>query len=134
MPCRKYIDLEISYKSAQSRFAQYAYEQNRHLRGTSDTEAKRIVKQEKESMSTLSNEMFQHRENCPECKSHETLSMNAVYCDTDRCKASGHDKREIRVWFQPGESETQEIKCPYCGATIERTIAGRVKQIAGKIL
>ena len=62
---------------------------------------------------------------------HET---NAVYCDTDKCKRSGDDKREIRVDFiRETVTQPQAIDCPYCGETIERNIPGKVKRVTGDL-
>lgn len=68
MPCKKYQDLEIQLKSARSRWAQFAYEANRHLRGVGDRKAKQIAKEEQAKQTELSQAMFRHRQHCEECK------------------------------------------------------------------
>lgn len=61
---------------------------------------------------------------------HKTMTL---HCDTEKCKRSGNDKREIRVDFKPPEPImlAQIIECPYCGGTIERNIPGEVLRVVG---
>jgi hypothetical protein len=55
-----------------------------------------------------------------------------VRCDTEKCKGTGDDKREIRVDFIPEPpTQAQAIVCPYCRGTIERNIPGRVMRVTG---
>jgi hypothetical protein len=61
-------------------------------------------------------------------------SINVVHCDSEKCKSTGDDKREIRVWFIPEPlTQAQAVVCPYCRGTIERNIRGRVKRITGDL-
>lgn len=59
---------------------------------------------------------------------HKTMT---VHCDTEKCKATGDDKREIRVDFLPQEPPppAQTLICPYCKGRIERKIPGEVRRI-----
>jgi hypothetical protein len=66
--CKEYQQLEIQHKSARLRYAQYAYEANRLLRGTSEQQTKRIIKEELANMASISNQMLAHRQKCPVCK------------------------------------------------------------------
>jgi len=61
---------------------------------------------------------------------HITLTTN---CDTNKCKSSGNDKREIRVDFTPtGPTPlAQRIECPYCGESIVRSFPGEVLRVVG---
>ena len=59
---------------------------------------------------------------------------NVVHCDTEKCKGTGDDKREIRVDFIPEPlTQAQAILCPYCRGTIERNIPGDVKRVTGDL-
>jgi hypothetical protein len=61
---------------------------------------------------------------------HKTMT---AYCDTEMCKSTGDDKREILVDFVPPEPLTpaQIIECPYCHGTIERNIPGQIRRVTG---
>lgn len=68
MPCKEYKDLELQLKSARSQWAQFTYEQNRHLRSIGDRKAKQIAKEEQAKQTELSQTMFRHRQHCEERK------------------------------------------------------------------
>jgi hypothetical protein len=68
MPCDVYKELENKEKTSRQRYAQYTYEENRHLRGASDRESKRIARDEKENMAKYGRQLVFHRENCTECQ------------------------------------------------------------------
>jgi hypothetical protein len=68
MPCKEYKDLEIQLKSARAQWAQFTYEQNRHLRGVGDRKAKQIAKEAQANQTEVSRSMSWHREHCEECK------------------------------------------------------------------
>lgn len=63
---------------------------------------------------------------------HKTMT---VHCDTEKCKGTGDDKRDILVDFIPPEPRTlaQRIKCPYCDGVIERNIPGEVKRVEKRL-
>jgi hypothetical protein len=67
MACQKLHDLKLSERSARDRFAQYAYEQNKHLWGVSKTQAARIAKEEQARTVELTNEIDAHRAHCDVC-------------------------------------------------------------------
>jgi hypothetical protein len=68
-----------------------------------------------------------HIDTCEQCKRDKEMaqSMTAVYCDTEQCKQTGNSKKEIRVLYQPGETQVQSLPCPYCASMIERRIPGK---------
>jgi hypothetical protein len=69
MPCDEYDRLESERKRASERYAQFAYEKYRSLRGTSNTEAKRIAKDEQRRMTELGELLQRHMQMCARCKS-----------------------------------------------------------------
>ena len=68
MACERYKQIEREWESARSRYAQFTYKENRHLRGVSDTRAKQIATEEKNKMTELSEQMSIHQTYCEECK------------------------------------------------------------------
>jgi len=67
MSCDEYERLEMEHTMDMEQYAQYTYEQNRHLRGTSERESKRIAKAAMQSASLKRKQMSWHRQTCPEC-------------------------------------------------------------------
>lgn len=68
MPCNEYEDLKREHKSQMETYAQFTYEQNRHLRGVGDRKAKQLAKEAMTKVTEISNQMFRHRQLCEECK------------------------------------------------------------------
>lgn len=68
MPCEDYEELQREFKYAREEYAQFAYEENRMLRGVSDSKARQIAKAAKEKMSELTKRMQYHRDGCEKCK------------------------------------------------------------------
>jgi hypothetical protein len=71
MPCDEYNRLESERKRASERYAQFAYEKYRSLRGTSNTEAKRIAKDEQRKMNALAGLLSRHMQTCETRKREE---------------------------------------------------------------
>jgi hypothetical protein len=73
MSCLIHRELEGKLAIAKSRWAQYAYPQNKHLRGTSDAKARKIAAESKQQMSDLSQKISAHFQQCPLCNSMQEI-------------------------------------------------------------
>ena len=68
MNCDALETMELRMKSLKQRWAQYAYPQNKHLRGTSDAESKRIVRDATFDMAKLQEQINTHQRYCEVCQ------------------------------------------------------------------
>ena len=77
MPCEEFKSAECKYKGAQSMWAQYAYEANKHLWGVSETRRKQILREKRAEMDECSQIMERHRSYCETCKA-EWSTQNRI--------------------------------------------------------
>ena len=74
MPCNEYRRLESEYKRASQQYAQFALEENRGIRGVSNTKAKDLAREARSREKALSQQINGHQQNCETCKSIDALS------------------------------------------------------------
>jgi hypothetical protein len=93
----------------------------------SPKKAKQKAAEEQQKSLAAFKALSAHTDTCEQCKKDKEMghSMTAVYCDTEQCKRTGDSKKEIRVFYQPGETQIQSLSCPYCASIIERRIPGK---------
>jgi hypothetical protein len=60
--------LMCSFTSEMREYAQFAYPENRHLRGTSDRQAKQIAQAAMQKVNKKNKQISWHRQTCEECK------------------------------------------------------------------
>jgi hypothetical protein len=68
MPCDVYLKLESEYKSASQKYAQFTFEENRGIRGVSNTKAKELAREARARETAITQQMGDHRQNCETCK------------------------------------------------------------------
>jgi hypothetical protein len=69
MPCKEYEHLKYMRDMEMDAWAQYAYRENKHLRGgVGDKKAKQIAKEARAKANENGKAMQWHRESCEECK------------------------------------------------------------------
>jgi hypothetical protein len=69
MPCDVFKKLESDHKRASQQYAQFTFEENRGIRGASNTKAKVLAREARSRENALTQQMSSHQQNCEKCRS-----------------------------------------------------------------
>lgn len=68
MPCDTFKRLESEHERASQKYAQFTFEENRGIRGVSNTKAKQLARDARSHEQALSKQIISHQQNCEICK------------------------------------------------------------------